>query len=551
MRQLFLVGALASALAIPIPFSTLLAQRVAAGAPRARTTNGVVEGITLPSGVGAFRGIPFAAPPVRENRWRPPQPVHGWQGVRGADRFADQCMQARVYGDMAFRNAGVSEDCLYLNVWTPASARPNAGLPVLVYYYGGGFVAGDGAEPRYDGESMAKRGIVVVTISYRLGVFGFFAHPELTAESPNHASGNYTFMDQTAALRWVRDNVAAFGGDPRKVTIAGESAGSFSVSALMASPLSKGLFARAIGESGAFFSGIIPTPTRSEAEQSGVKFAQAVGANSLAALRALSATELLEASGRPTLPHFGPTIDGWFLPQTPAEIFAAGKQAKVPLLAGWNSEEAPGAALVRGQAPTPENVSAAIVDQFKEHAADAAKLYPATNAEDALQSATDLMSDRFLGYSTWKWLDEQARTSGQPVYRYYYSRARPAPIESGVTPNLAGGVTRGNANTPPPPPARGAVHSAEIEYALGNLPLNKVFGWTLDDYKVSATMQRFFENFVKTGDPNGAGVPQWPIGTVDASGRVQRMHIDVESRAEAEPRARYLLLDQVTTSAKR
>jgi para-nitrobenzyl esterase len=196
-------------------------------------------------------------------------------------------------------------------------------------------------------------------------------------------------------------------------------------------------------------------------------------------------------------------------------------------------------------------VSAAVARQFGERAAEAAKLFPASTADEALQSATDLATDRFLGYSTWKWLDEHARTGRQPVYRYYYSRARPAPIEAGVTPNLAGGVTRGSTSTPPPPPPRGAVHSAEIEYALGNLPLNKVFGWTPDDFKVSTTMQGFFENFIKHGDPNGAGLPRWPVGAVDADGRVQRMHIDVESRAEPEPRARYLFLDQVTTAAKR
>src|SRR6476659_9918864 len=283
------------ALLAATPFVATLAQT---GAPRAQTANGAVVGITLPSGVKAFRGVPFAAPPVRENRWRPPQPVKSWTGTRLADRFADQCMQARVFGDMMFRNAGVSEDCLYLNVWMPASARPGSAMPVLVYYYGGGFVAGDGSEPRYDGESMAKRGIVVVTMSYRLGIFGFFSHPELTAESPHHASGNYSLMDQAAALQWVRDNIARFGGDPKRVTIAGESAGSF-----------------------------------------GASFAQKVGASNLAALRALSATELLDWSSRPGVPRFSANVDGYFFPDLPANIFLSGKQAKVPLLAGWNSEE--------------------------------------------------------------------------------------------------------------------------------------------------------------------------------------------------------------------
>jgi para-nitrobenzyl esterase len=519
---------------------TALAQPAA---PRAQTTNGAVQGITLPDGIRAFRGIPFAAPPVRELRWKPPQPAAKWTGVRPADRFASQCMQARVFGDMMFRNAGISEDCLYLNVWTPANAAPNANLPVLVYYYGGGFVAGDGSEPRYDGTSMAKRGIVVVTMSYRLGVFGFFSHPELTAESPNHASGNYALMDQTAALRWVRDNIAAFGGDPRQVTIAGESAGSFSVSAQMASPQAKGLFARAIGESGAFFSTTIPTPARAEMEQNGVKFAQSVGAPSLAELRALSATELLEASSRPGVPRFNANVDGWFFPKTPAEIFAAGEQAKVPLLAGWNSEESNGRALLREE-PTPEKARAVFANLFGPRAADAEKLFPIGTTEEITQSLTDLASDRFIGFSTWKWLEEHARTSGQPVYRYLYARPRPSPVEAGVTPNLAGGVTRGATNAPPPPPARGAVHSAEIEYAMGNLPLNKVFAWTPDDYKVSETLQGYFANFIKTGNPNGAGLPTWPVGTVGANGQVQRMRIDVESRAEPEPRARYLFQNQ-------
>jgi para-nitrobenzyl esterase len=534
-------------LAALIPTVTL-AQTGAA--PRVPTASGTVQGLTLSSGIRAFRGIPYAAPPVRDLRWKPPQPVAKWQGVRPADRFADQCMQARVFGDMMFRNAGVSEDCLYLNVWTPANAAPNAALPVLFYIYGGGFVAGDGSEPRYDGESMAKRGIVVVTFSHRLGIFGFFSHPELAAESPQHSSGNYALMDQTAALRWVHDNIAQFGGDPRKVTIAGESAGSFSVSAQMASPTSKDLFARAIGESGAFFSTTIATPARAETEQNGVKFGEAVGASSLAALRALSATELLEASGRQNVPRFGPNVDGLFFPKVPSQIFAAGEQAKVPLLAGWNSEEMGGRALLQGQGDaTPERARAILAQQFGARAADAEKLFPLGNADETMQSLTDLAGDRFIGFSTWKWLEEHARTSGQPVYRYLYARPRPAPVEAGVTANLAGGVTRGNANAAAPPPARGAVHSAEIEYAMGNLPLNKVFAWSPDDYKVSETMQNYFANFIKTGDPNGPGVPAWPRGGV-ANGQVQRIRIDVDTRAESEPRARYLFLDQVFSAPK-
>ncbi|HEU4565320.1 MAG TPA: carboxylesterase family protein, partial [Gemmatimonadaceae bacterium] len=498
--------------------------------PRVQTASGTVEGVQAASGIREFRGIPFAAPPVRELRWRPPQPVARWSGVRRADRFAAQCMQARVFDDMVFRNAGVSEDCLYLNVWAPPAAA-GARLPVLVYFYGGGYVAGDGSEPRYDGESMAKRGMVVVTTSYRLGVFGFLAHPELTRESPHHASGNYALLDQVAALRWVHDNIAAFGGDPSRVTIGGESAGSFSVSALMASPLSRDLIAGAIGESGAFFSQTIPTPSRADAEQTGVAFATAAGAHSLAELRALSAMELLAASMRRGAPRVGPDVDGWFLPAPPESIYAAGRQAHVPLLAGWNSEESGPGGVLRGQPATPENVARLVDSTFGASAAEAARYYPATTPEQAVQSATDLASDRFIAYSTWRWLEAQSATGGHPVYRYFYAHPRPAPAAATL------------ASSPPPPAPRGAVHSAEIEYALGNLATNRVYDWTSDDHAVSETMETYFANFVKHGDPNGPGVPAWPVGSVGADGGAMRMRIDVVSRAEPEPRARYLFLE--------
>jgi para-nitrobenzyl esterase len=277
-----------------------------------------------------------------------------------------------------------------------------------------------------------------------------------------------------------------------------------------------------------------------------VRFAQRVGAGSLADLRALSATELLEGSGQPGAPRFTANVDGAFLPKAVPEIYAAGEQAHVPLLAGWNSQEMDGRGLLRGAELTLENARAILAQQFGARAAEAERLFPMGTVEEAEQSLTDLASDRFIGYSTWKWLEEHARTSGQPVYRYFYTHPRPGPVEAGVTANLAGGVTRGGTGAAaPPPPTRGAVHSAEIEYAMGNLPLNKVFAWTSDDYTVSATMQGFFERFIKTADPNGAGLPQWPLGTVGADGEVRRMRIDVRSRAELEPRARYLLQDQV------
>ncbi|HEY0379809.1 MAG TPA: carboxylesterase/lipase family protein [Pyrinomonadaceae bacterium] len=515
---------------------------------RVKTAGGVIEG-TADSGTGirAFKGVPYAAPPVGELRWKEPQPLKKWKGVRQATQFGPRCMQAPIFGDMNFRSGGMSEDCLYLNVWTPARSGKER-LPVLVYFYGGGFVAGSGDEPRYDGEGMARRGVVAVTVNYRLGVFGVFAHPELTKESPHKASGNYGLLDQAAALRWVRENVAAFGGDPNRVTIAGESAGSVSVSALMASPLSKDLIAGAIGESGAI-TGTLRAVPLTQAEQSGSKFAAALGASSLKGLRALTTEQIFEPAtkgGFASVARFPITVDGYFLPEDPAAIYAAGRQAHVPLLAGWNSEEMNWMAFLQGQEPTPENYEKAVRTLYGERADEALRLYPASTKEEVIASATDLAGDLFIGYSTWKWSDLHARTGGKPVYRYFYARPRPEmrPEMGNATAGLAGGVVKGQAG-PPPPAARGAVHSAEIEYALGNLASNKVYAWTPDDFKVSEVMQSYFSNFVKTGNPNGAGLPNWPaIGDADA----QVMRLDVESRAEPEKRgARYLFLDQSAT----
>ncbi|MCX6217813.1 carboxylesterase family protein [Spirosoma sp.] len=523
-----------------------LATAQSAKAPQAKTANGVVEGVVEPSGIRSFKGVPFAQPPVGELRWKEPQPVKNWQGVHKADKFGPRAMQRPIFGDMGFRSNGMSEDCLYLNVWTPAKSA-NEKLPVLVYFYGGGFVAGDGSEARYDGESMARKGIVALTVNYRLGVFGFFAHPELTKESPNHSSGNYGYLDQAAALKWVKENIAAFGGDPNRVTIAGESAGSISVSALMVSPLSKGLFAQAIGESGSLLGGLPPT-SLAKGEEAGTKFAtEAAGANTLTELRAMPADRLLEATAKPGVPWFTSTIDGYFFPKLPLEIFEAGQQAHVPLLVGWNSEEMNYRAVMGQEKPTPENYANALKKLYKEQADEVLKLYPGTTEPEILESATALASDRFLAYSTWKWADMQAKTGGgKPVYRYYYSRPRPAmtPAMGNAAPGLAGGVVKStDANAMKVAPASGAVHSAEIEYAMGNLPSNKVYAWTPDDYKVSEVMQNFFANFIKTGNPNGPGLPKWPAANVGNS--VQYMHIDVNTRLETEKnRARYLFLDK-------
>jgi para-nitrobenzyl esterase len=507
-----------------------------------QVASGRLAGATAASGIHEFKGIPYAAPPVGPRRWQAPQPVQPWANVRPATQFGPRAMQLPLFGDMNFRSNGVSEDCLYLNVWTGARASQEK-RPVLVYFYGGGFVAGDGSEPRYDGEALAKKGIVTVTVNYRLGVFGFMAHPELTKESPHHASGNYGLLDQQAAIQWVKKNIAAFGGDPAHITIGGESAGSWSVSAQMAAPASKDLIKGAIAESGSLL-GLQPLPTLAQGEQTGVTFGTSLGANSLAALRALPAQQVLEASGKQGAPRFSPVVDGYFLPKQPTEIFAAGQQAHVPLLVGWNSQEMTYQMVLGPAAPTLDNYRAAMQKLYGDRATEALKQYPAATDAEVEQAANNLAGDRFIAYSTWKLADAQLQTGGQPVYRYLYARPRPAmtPEMGNATANLAGGVTKGTGAATPAPPAKGAVHSAEIEYALGNLPTNKVFDWTPDDYKVSEVMQGYFANFIKTGNPNGAGLPTW-LAASQQGGQVLRL--DVTTKAEPDQtRARYQFLEQ-------
>jgi para-nitrobenzyl esterase len=488
---------------------------------RVKTSNGELEGLVMGSGIHSFKGVPFAAPPVGALRFREPQPVRNWEGVRKADTFGPRAMQPPIFSDMQFRSNGMSEDCLYLNVWTPAkSARDK--LPVLVYFYGGGFVAGDGSEYRYDGESLAKRGIVTVTVNYRLGVFGFLAHPELTKESAHHSSGNYGLMDQHAALVWVQKNIAAFGGDPKRVTIGGESAGSIAVCAQMASPLSKGLFAGAIGESGGLMGSIKPV-SLVDAEQNGVAFVSQTG-KSLTDLRALPAEELLAMTSKGA--HFPTAIDGNFLPNSPSDIFIAGAQMSVPLLAGWNSAEGGYEGILGKDEPTVGNYENAIRRLYGGKADTILKLYSASSPEEVKQAAIDLASDRFIANSTSKWIDLHSKTGGKPVYRYIYNHPRP-PMTDGS-----------DAQRYHP---MGAGHSWEIEYALGNLPTNKVYSWTADDEKVSQTLEAYFENFIKTGDPNGAGLLSWPV-VKPAAPLV--MWIDVNSHVAAEQHAaRYAFLD--------
>jgi para-nitrobenzyl esterase len=474
---------------------------------------GIRDGAT---GLDEFKGIPYAAPPVGTLRWRPPQPAAAWSGVRKADRFGPRCMQRPLFGDMVFRSNGMSEDCLYLNVWRPAGAE-NRQLPVLVYFYGGGFLAGDGSEFRYDGASLAQRGIVVVTVNYRLDVFGFLALPALAAESPQHATGNYGLLDQVAALRWVHRNIAAFGGNPDAVTIGGESAGSMSVSALMASPLSKGLMQRAIGESGAVLANLAPQP-RADAERQGEAFRRHAGADSLAQLRAMPAGKLLAACGDKGVPDFGLDIDGWLLPRAPAAIYEAGEQAHIPLLVGSNSGEGSYTNLLDGKTPTPANYRAVVTQQFGKHADEALKLYPGRNEAEVKASGTALAGDEFIALSTWRWMHLQRSTGDAPVYYYYFAKARPAKRDGSAGPDA------------------GAVHSGEIEYALGNLATNRVYAWTDQDYKTSATMEGYFANFIKTGNPNGPGLPHWPAAAPKDGGLLRQV-IDAHSHTVVDRNA--------------
>ena len=482
-------------------------------------TGGVLEGtVGTDPAVRVFKGVPFAAPPVGALRWKAPQPVVAWKGVKKADEWGTRCMQGPTFGPLHTRDKQMGEDCLYLNVWTTAKSA-KARQPVLLMFHGGGFAAGSASEPRTDGEWFAKQGIVVVEPNYRLGVFGFLAHPELTRESNGHGSGNYGMLDQVAALQWVKRNVAAFGGDPGNVTINGESAGSLSVSALMASPLTRQLVHKAIGQSGAFFT----SPTRGlaektvpEKEQDGVEFATSVGASSLAELRAKPADEILAAVMKTGGWGYSPGVDNYFMPEKVAAVYAAGKQSKIPLLAGWTSAEMGMAVAMNPQKPTASTFPDKLKEQFKDQADAAARVYPTTTDAEALQSAADLASDMFIAYSTWKWIEVHAKTA--PVYRYRFDRALPE----------ANGSNR-----------FGAAHASDIEYSFNTLDSKKA-DWTPEDREAARAMAGYFANFVKTGNPNGPGLPPWP-----EFGKTREvMVLDAVSKAIPEPgRARYEFID--------
>lgn len=524
--------------------ASLVAAQGAPAGPQIKTANGIVEGITAKSGIRMFRGIPFAAPPVGELRWKAPQPAKNWQGIRPAVEFAPSCMQRPIFGDMEFRGKGTSEDCLYLNVWTPAKSAAEK-LPVLVYFFGGGLMAGDGSEYRYDGESMATKGIVSVTINYRLTVFGFLAHPELTAEAPYHSSGNYGFLDQNAALKWVQENIAAFGGDPKRVTIAGQSAGSRSVSVQMLSPLSKGLFSGAILESGSMVGAVKP-PSLADAEKRGLEFMAAAGAQSLKDLRAIPAEKVLAMTAQPAWTRFEAIADGYQVATKDLiECADKGELARVPLLFGWVTEDRNAQSLLGENPATPEGYAAAVRKLFGADADRVLALYPAGQTKDqVLDAAQTLATDRGMGYNMWRLAEGHRQSSGKPVFRFLYGRPRPKFLgRPDQLPGTAGGIITNAAAASSVPKWRGAVHSAEIEYALGNLATNKHYAWEPADYKLSEVMEGYFANFIKTGDPNGAGLPKWPA-YAPGSG-FQIMSLNAESSAMPETRQRYVLLDEI------
>lgn len=520
-----------------------------------KTSYGILEGLDI-SGIKTFKGVPFAAPPTGDNRWREPQPLQPWQGIRECHDYAPDPMQEPIFGDMNFGADSISEDCLYLNIWTPAITM-NEKLPVLIYFNGGGLMAGSGSEPRYAGMAMARRGMICVTANYREGIFGFFAHPELSKETPYKGSGNYGFLDQQAAIRWVHENISLFGGDPERITIAGESAGSMSVSALMASPLSRGLFAQAIGSSGSVIADKRVNGL-AEAEKAGVDMMRRMGYKNVKEMRRVPAEVLMKQANVRNVPVYN--IDNHFLTEQPLATYAAGRQMRVPLLVGGNSLEMSPAAYfgyitMSGREITMEDIAKTASGMFGDNTDEMLSLYGITAPDDIYkQPGIDLCGDLFLAYSTWRWGNIHNATSGQPVYRYLYSRERPKMMIEGKVAGLAGGVkdkTEAEEVVENKiPEIHGAVHSADIEYAMGNLPTNRVYDWQPEDYMVSDIFMGYYANFVKTGNPNGIGLPQWlPLDNSDSPGF---MVIDVKTRMEKDAGAerRYRRMNEIFTPCR-
>jgi para-nitrobenzyl esterase len=451
-----------------------------------KVEGGLVQG-TAEDGLTVYRGIPFAAPPVGDLRWRAPQPAARWEGTRDAAKFAPSCVQGMRNPNAS--GPAMSEDCLYVNVWTPAkSARER--IPVLVWIYGGGFNAGATSEPNYSGEKLARKGVVLVSIAYRVGLLGFFAHPELTAENPKHASGNYGLLDMIAGLQWVQKNIAAFGGDPRHVTIFGESAGGIAVSMLSASPLAKGLFHGAISQSGGSFGPPRPTTFPGEnlkrlpdAERAGEAYAKNGSVTSLAELRKIPFDKLPAAARGQGMAW--PIIDGLVIPDDQYKLYEARRYNDTPILVGYNSDE--GASF--SPPKTPEDYIAAVKTRYGSHADSLLKAYP-TEATTVPKTARDLTRDAAFGWHTWIWARLQAKTGKGKVFYYYFDQH----------PDYPAGSPRAGYGTP---------HGADVAYVFQHLnPANPQI--TKQDEAMSEAMATYWTNFAKRFDPNGEGVPAWP-----------------------------------------
>lgn len=497
---------------------------MAQSGPQVSYRDGIIEGIDS-SGVKIFRGIPFAQPPVGNLRWKAPQPVKAWTGVREAKQFGPDPAQRPIFGDMQFEGNGKSEDCLYLNVWTPAKTMKEK-LPVLIYFNGGGLAAGSGSEPRYQGLRLARRGnIIVVTANYREGIFGFFSLPELTKEG---CHGDQGWLDQAAAIKWVKDNIAAFGGDPNRVTINGESAGAQSVCALTTSPLTRDLINGYMCSSGAVVSNASPI-TLSDAEQKGLAWAKKNHLKKLGDMRKLSTDELNKLDDG-TFGEGTKCIDGTFLTEDPNKVIAEGRQSQVPCLLGNNNGEFPIAFFAGKNAPTMANLAPVVANYFGTDANTIFNLYDIHSDADLTGAkGTVIGGDMFIAYATWKWADMVRQSSKAPVYRYVYCHPRPNMQLKGKAPGLAGGTVDVKDDTPKQPTATTAIHSSDIEYAMGNLSTNTAFPWTTDDYATSEIFQQIYVNFVKNGNPNGPGIPQWD--TYNHSGDVPPvMLIDTNTR---------------------
>ncbi|HWA87083.1 MAG TPA: carboxylesterase family protein [Opitutus sp.] len=448
------------------------------------TESGLVQGATEKD-LTVYRGVPFAAPPLGELRWRPPQPAAHWAGVRETTKFAPDPYQGDGKGN-------VSEDCLYLNLWTPAKSA-DAHLPVLVWIYGGGFSFGSTSTPVHNGEHLARKGVVLVTVNYRVGPLGFLAHPALSAESPQHVSGNYGLLDQIAGLQWVQRNIAAFGGDPRQVTIFGESAGGISVSMLCASPLAHGLFRGAISESGGSFGPPRATTYPGEnmhvladAERAGVAYAEKAGAQSIAELRRVDPAKLPAGWGSGAA---WPIVDGWVIPDDQHKLYEAGRYNDVDILVGYNSDEG----LSFSREKTPEEFIANVRTRYGPFADKLLRAYP-VGQSNVPKTARDLTRDAAFGWQTWAWATLQARDGKSKVFYYYFDQHADHPADS-------------------PEADHGTPHGVDVPYVFQTLDHNDK-KLTAGDWTVSDLLATYWTNFAKHGDPNGPGVPTWPEFTM-------------------------------------